>query len=391
MITPHHPGKGLHVNERQQLEDAIAALESQRAALAPMRARLAELRARPAGEQRKLVTILFADLVGFTAMAEEMDPEDVREVLNAYFDLWSRHIQERQGTVEKFIGDAVMAVFGLVVAREDDPARAVRAALAMQASLSELNLSLERAHGLQLQMRVAVHTGQVLVSTLGERQGQDFVVVGDSVNLASRLQSTAPPGGLVISHATRQLVRGLFDLQPLDPVRVKGVSDPLRTYLVIRERPRAFHTGRRGLAGIPTRTIGRDAELARMRAALTAAMGRSAGQLVVLVGDAGVGKSRLVYEFDRWLDRLPEDMLYFKARARPAMTSLPYALLRDIFSFRLEIHDSDPPDVLREKFERGVRAALGDEADWQRRDHYIAQLIGAEGSVVADKARKESS
>ena len=375
------------MTERQELEHAIAALEAQRvtlgdsvvdAALVPMRARLAELQARPAGEQRKLVTILFADLVGFTAMAEEMDPEDVRDVLNAYFDRWSQHIQDQQGTVEKFIGDAVMAVFGLVVAQEDDAERALRAALSMQHSLQELNQSLERSQGIQLSMRVGVYTGQVLVSTLGERQGQDFVVVGDSVNLASRLQSAAPPGGLIVSHTTYRLVRGVFDVRPLDPIQVKGVSEHLQTYLVLREKPRAFRMDQRGLEGIQTRLIGREAELKHLQDALYQAMQTRERQLVAVTGEAGVGKSRLLYAFDEWLDLIPEKVLYFKARASTAMTNLPYALLREMFSFRFEIHDSDPPSVVQHKLEAGVGAALGDEPGWQERAHYIGQLLGFE-------------
>jgi class 3 adenylate cyclase/tetratricopeptide (TPR) repeat protein len=375
------------MTERQQLENAIAVLENQRdalgdevveAALAAMRARLAELRARPAGEQRKLVTILFADLAGFTAMSEKMDPEDVHAVLNPYFERWNQHLQENHGVVEKYIGDAVMAVFGLEVARENDPQNALRAALAMQRTLAELNQTFEKAQGLRLTMRVGVHTGRVLVSTLGERQGQDFVVVGNAVNLASRLQSTAPPDSLIISQATYRLVRGIFEVRSLDPIQVKGIREPLQTYLVLREVPRAFRMGQRGLEGIHTPTIGREAELKRLQEALHQVINRREYRLVAVIGEAGVGKSRLIYEFDGWLDRIPEQIRYFKARAGPAMSGQPYALLRDLFSFRFEIHDSDPPGALRDKLEAGVRAALGDKPDWQRRAHYLGRLVGFE-------------
>ncbi len=375
------------MDEHDKLEQAIAALEDQRdvlgdpvveAALVPLRARLAELQTGAAGEQRKLVTVLFADLVGSTAMSETMDPEELRAVLTPYFDLWSKQINAQGGVVEKFIGDAVMAVFGLNVAQEDDPERALRAALGMQRSLEQFNQTLERTQGLQLAMRVGVHTGQVLVSTLGERQGQDFVVVGNSVNLASRLQSSAPPGGLIISEATYRLVRGVFEVQAQEPIRVKGFSEPIQTYLVIREKPRAFRTGQRGLEGVETRMVGREAELKRLQDAFYEAVEYHERQVVALIGEAGVGKSRLIYEFDRWLEETPEELRYFKGRASPSMTNLPYALLRDMFSLRFEIHDSDPPKTLRDKLEGGVRAALGDQADWQRRAHYLARLIGFE-------------
>lgn len=375
------------MDEREKIEQAIAALEDQRAALgdpvveaalAPLRARLDELQARPAGEQRKLVSILFADLVGFTALSETRDPEEIREVLRAYFDRWSAQIKDHGGVVEKFIGDAVMAVFGLAQAQEDDPERALRAALAMQRSLKELNKSLERTHDLQLTMRVGVHTGQVLVSTLAERPGQDFVVVGDSVNLASRLQSSAPPGGLIISEATYRLVRGIFEVQPQEPLKVKGIREPLQTYLVTGEKPRAFRTEQRGLEGIATRMVGREAEFRRLQDAFYEAVEYRERQMVLLIGNAGVGKSRLIYEFDQWLETVPEQAIYLKGRASSAMTKTPHALLRDMFSWRFEIHDSDPPELLRDRLEQGVRAVLGERSDWQRRSHYLGRLIGFE-------------
>ncbi len=193
-------------DEIEQIQQAIAALEAQReilgeqvlaTALAPLRQRLEQLQMQSIGEQRKVVTILFADLAGFTAMSEKMDPEDVRDVTDAYFKCWTEVIEANRGTVEKFIGDAVMAVFGLKAASEQDPENAVRAALAMRDALEELNGELEREQQIRLHMRVGVHTGPVVVSLLGERKGQDFVVVGDTVNLASRLQSAAPEGGIL--------------------------------------------------------------------------------------------------------------------------------------------------------------------------------------------------
>lgn len=382
-----------NMDELKNLEHTIAALENQRsilgdmvvdAALAPLRARLAELQTRVAGEQRKLVTILFADLVGSTPMTEALDPEDVREILNTYFARWNTHIQENSGVVEKYIGDAVMAVFGLATAREDDPERALRAALAMQHSLADLNQTFEQDWGIELSMRVGVHTGQVVISTLDERQGQEFVVVGEAVNLASRLQSHAPPDALIISHDTYQLVRGVFEVRPLEKQQVKGFSEPVQPYLVLREKPRAFRMGRRGLEGVDTRMVGRERELQRLQEALFTVIESGYRQFILLSGEAGVGKSRLIYEFDKWLDLIPEKVRYFKGRASPEMAQLPYTLLRDVFSFRFEIQDSDPPEVLCEKLERGIQAALdgqnaqNEHENWQRRAHYIGRLVGFE-------------
>jgi class 3 adenylate cyclase/Tfp pilus assembly protein PilF len=371
------------MSEIEQLEQAIAALEAQRAvlgeavvetALAPLKEKLASLRSELAvpeqslGEQRKLVTVLFADLAGFTAMSEQLDPEDVREILAAYFSRWTAAIERYGGVVEKFIGDAVMAVFGLRIAREDDPENAIRAALEMRQSLEALNQELERKRSLQLAMRVGIHTGPVVVSLLGERKGQDFVVVGDTVNLASRLQAAAPVSGPLISHDTYRHVRGIFSVQALEAIQVKGKSELIQVYLVQQAKPRAFRTSTRGVEGIETRMIGRQAELKRLQMALSAAIQDGERHAITLIGDPGMGKSRLIDEFDNWVELLPEEIFYFKGRASPAMQNQAYSLLRDLFSYRFQIQDSDPPDVVREKMERGIGEALA--------AHLIGQLLG---------------
>jgi class 3 adenylate cyclase/predicted ATPase len=354
------------MSEIEQLERAIAALEEQRpllgdavveAALAPMREKLVSLK-QPAEEQRKLVTALFADLVGFTAMSEKMDPEDVQEVVNAYFKRWTSVIEAWGGVVEKFIGDAVVAVFGLAVAQEDDPERSLHAALAMREELNELNRELERTRSLRLAMRIGIHTGPVVVGLLGDRarrsDGQDFTVVGDTMNLASRLQTHAPEGGILISHDTYRHVRGLFEVKTLDPIRVKGKSEPVQVYLVVQAKPRAFHLGTRGVEGVETRTIGREAELRRLKDALTAAIEDGERYMVTVAGEAGIGKTRLMGEFENWAELLSEKMIYFTGRAHPSTQNQAYSLLRDMFSFRFGIQDSDSPATVQAKMEAGI-------------------------------------
>jgi class 3 adenylate cyclase len=221
-------------SEADNLHQAIQALEAQRpvlgdavveAALAPPREKLASLQNNPLGEQRKLVTVLFADLAGFTALSASLDPEDVREVMNTYFQRWSACIQRQEGVVEKFIGDAVMAVFGLPAAHEDDPERAIRAALQMQAELRQLNESFKHRLGQALTIRVGINTGEVVVSLLGERRGEEFVVVGDTVNLTSRLQAAAPANGILITHDAYRHVRGLFETSPFGHLDLHRTRD----------------------------------------------------------------------------------------------------------------------------------------------------------------------
>ena len=258
-------------NEFNKLQQTIAALEAQRDvlgdtvvddAITALREKHTATKSTPA-EQRKLVTVLFADLVEWTRMASIMDPEDVQAIQRAYFDAVTPAIEKHGGAVEKYIGDAVLAVFSVPQAHEDDPERAVRAALSMQEAVATLNSSLATTDSLTsdpptLSLRIGIHTGLVL-ATLGQRQ-EDFVVTGDTVNLASRLEGAAPPGDVLISHATYRHVRGLFDVEPQKPLSVKGKVEPMQTYLVQGVRTRSFRDESRGVAGIETHMVGRDAE-----------------------------------------------------------------------------------------------------------------------------------
>jgi class 3 adenylate cyclase/tetratricopeptide (TPR) repeat protein len=371
------------IDEISQIEQAMTALEAQRltlgdavvdASLAALREKLAALKPEPRAEQRKLVTVLFCDLVGFTPMAEKMDPEDVREILNLYFKGWQEAIVRGGGVLEKFIGDAVMAVFGIPAASERDPEHAIRAALEVRDGLADLNDTLEGRHGIRLALRIGINTGLVLVAHLG-REG-DFTVTGDTVNLASRLEGAAPVGSVLISHDTYRHVRGVFRVQPLAPIQVKGKAEPIQVYIVERAKPRAFRMGTRGVEGIETRMIGRESELKRLQDTLCAAMEDGEGGMITIVGEAGVGKSRLLYEFEKWIDLLPETIRYFKGRARLETKNLPYALLRDLFAFRFQIWDSDRPDGVREKMEAGVNETLGEGETAQMTAHFLGQMLG---------------
>ena len=374
-------------SEIEKLKQAIDTLEAQRSrlgdqvidsALGPMRARLAVLLASAHGEQRKLVTVLFADLAGFTALSAHLDPEDVRELINAFFTTWKACIDAHGGVVEKFIGDAVMAVFGLPVARENDPEQSIRAALDMRQRLEKLNQDFERVHDVQIAMRVGISTGEVVVSTLGERMGEEFVVIGETVNLASRLQAAAPAGGIMIAHDTYRHVRGVFTVKPQEPVQLKGVDQPLQVYLVEAAKTRAFRMATRGVEGVETRMVGREAELKRLQDAFWEVIKESQLQVMVLVGEAGIGKSRLIDEFEIWLELQPQVLYFFKGRANSSTQNAPYSLVRDVFAFRFQVQDSDPPQMVRQKLEQGIGEVLGvNEAGWKKA-YFIGRLLGFE-------------
>jgi predicted ATPase/class 3 adenylate cyclase len=349
------------MQEISELQHAIETLEAQRAllgdivvnaALAPMRDRLRDLQAQTASEQRRLVTILFADLVDFTILTRRLDAEDVREVVNAYFAHWTAAIERHNGVVEKFAGDAVMAVFGLIHSTDLDPVQAVRAALSMGRELDLLNQRLEPQYGVRLQMRTGIHTGHAIVSTLRERRGQDFVVVGDSVNLASRLQALAPINGIVVSSSTYQHVNRQFEVQPFPPAQLKGFEQPLAFYAIVKERSHVALAPDSASALAPL--IGRDDVFAALHTAWRRMYEGQSGRIIVLAAEPGLGKSRLMLEFERWLRQGSEQVHLFVGRSLPAQRDVPYGLLRDLFAQQFGIQDSDAPEVAEDK----LRAAL---------------------------------
>ncbi len=319
--------------------------------------------------RRRPVTVLFADVHGFTALSETRDPELVMDLMNG---LWSRLdavVVELGGHVDKHIGDALMAVWGSDVTREDDPERAVRAALALQDALADFCTT----SGDDLAIRVGVNTGPALVGavgTTGERS-----VIGDTVNVASRLEHAAPVGGVLIAHDTYRHVRGIFSVESLGRLEVKGKRDGVAAYLVSGVRPRAFPIATRGVAGIETRTVGREDEFLALQRAYqdTVAAGRS--RIVTVVGDAGIGKSRLLYEFDNWLELLPENVWYFAGRTYPKGARSPFALLRSVLTTRFDILDSDDTATVAAKFHDGFAGAL-DAGDADLVAHWIGLDVG---------------
>ena len=281
-------------------------------ALTPLREARAALIARRTAEQRRLVTVLFADVVDFTVLSRALDPEDTRTTINAYFRRWHEQIAAHGGVVEKFIGDAVMAVFGLHQSHEDDPHRAIRAALAMRAALAELNAEFAEGHP-TLVMRVGIDTGEVVVSSLDDRPGQDVVVVGDTVNRAARIQAAAAPGGILISRDTHRHVRGGFSFTEVEPLQLKGIPEPVRAYLVGSERPAGYRLdAARGVEGVTTRTIGREIFLSRLENQFQDVIEERRWRVVTVVGDAGVGKSRVLLELDRWLAEIDQPLYWFR-------------------------------------------------------------------------------
>ena len=379
--------------ERDELEQAIAVLEEKRSllgdeivdiALASMREKLSGLLGESGTihepQQRKLVTVLFADVSGFTAMAEKMDHELVSGVINSLWSRVDKAILDHGGRIDKHIGDAVMALFGTPTAREDDPERAIRAAMQIQAEIRSWKKELaslasnQPSQARSIRLRIGINTGPALLGTVGTIG--EYTAIGDTVNLANRVQSAAPLDGILITHHTHQHVRGIFDVTALEPITVKGKSESIQVYVVNGLKPRSFRVTTRGVEGIETRTIGREEELAKMKAAFDQSAGQRQTYLVNIVADAGLGKSRLLFEFGRWLDTQKRPFHLFKGRSTQEMAQIPYALLRDILSLEFNIQDSDRAAVVRQKLERGIFSYIGNKKKANLYAHFIGHLIG---------------
>jgi class 3 adenylate cyclase len=295
-----------------------------------------EVQPPPEGKERRLVTVVFADLIGSTALGERLDPEALRDVLDTYFATMRGAIEAEGGTVEKFIGDAVVAAFGTPVAHEDDPARALRAALGMRARLDALNAELVAARDLTLQMRIGINTGEVL-ATINPAPGEPMVT-GDAVNVAARLEQVAEPGQVVVAERTARAAR-TFRFRELGSLDLRGKERAVDAVLLVEERPGA---ARRGIPGLDTPFVGRGRELELLRALLDRVTDERRPHLVTIYGEPGVGKSRLVKEFlDEAVERTP-GLAVLRGRCLPYGDGITWWPLAEILKTHAGILDTDP-------------------------------------------------
>ena len=287
-------------------------------------------------EERKLATVLFADLVGSTELAGGQDPERVRALLDRFYDAMAAEVEWAGGTVEKFVGDAVMAAFGAPTVHEDDAERALHVALGMQRRLAEL-------FGGRLALRIGVNTGDVVVGQ--PREGSSFVT-GDAVNVCARLEQAAAPGEILVGERTVAAARGAFEFAEPATVQAKGKPGGV----VCRRLVRALSLTRpRGLGGLPPVFVGRGGELAQLQRAYRQVVASGRPLLVSLVGDAGVGKTRLVREFWRWLGGQPEQPLLRGGRCLSYGHGITYWPLGEVLKEHFGILESDPPEVAADR------------------------------------------
>jgi class 3 adenylate cyclase/tetratricopeptide (TPR) repeat protein len=302
--------------------------------------------------ERRQVTVLFADLAGFTTMAEKLDPEEVHQIMDHCFERITAEVHRFEGTINQYTGDGVMALFGAPIAHEDGPRRAVHAALGIQRALREYGEELQAERGLLLHMRIGINTGPVVVGKIGDDLRMDYTAVGDTTNLAARLQQMAQPGKVVISAATHQHVAGFFETRDLGELPVKGRT-PVHAFEVLqprRSRSRFDVTVERGL----TPLVGRERELATLRERFREVKAGQ-GQVVGIAGEAGIGKSRLVLEFRRALAQASEAVTWLEGHCISFGQASPFLPLIEQLRENFQIDELDGEPEIIAKVEQGMR------------------------------------
>jgi class 3 adenylate cyclase len=317
----------------------------------------------PQRERRKTVTILFSDVMGSTALGERLESEILREIMGRYFDEARAVIERHGGTVEKFIGDAVMAVFGVPLVHEDDALRSVRAAVALRDAVASLNVMLDRQWGARLEIRTGVNTGSVIAGD--PAQGQNFVT-GDAVNVAARLEQAAAPGEILVGSNTLRLVRDAVMVEKVEPLVLKGKRHPVEASKLVAVSELAPGVARR----LDSPIVGRQRELDVLGRVFDACVEQRSCQLVALVGAAGLGKSRLTHEFARQVE---SRATVLRGRCLPYGDSITFWPLSEALKDAAGIVENDTVEDARRKLGDLVAADVNDAQSIYQR---VAGLLG---------------
>jgi predicted ATPase/class 3 adenylate cyclase len=318
--------------------------------------------------ERKLVSVLFADVEGFTPLAEIADPETMHALLDRSFQIALDEVHHYEGTINQFTGDGFMALFGAPIALEDAPRRAVLAALAIQRKLEPLNAEISDRFGLPFRMRMGIHSGPVVVGSIGDDLRMDYTAVGDTTNLAARLQQAADPGRIWLSEATHGRISGYFELRDLGDLAIKGKSRAVRAFEVLGERDVSGEIEAGVDSGLTPMT-GREHEISTLQTAF-GAVREQRGQVAMLVGEAGIGKSRVVYEFRQSLADEPH--IWLEGRCSPFGTTTAFQALADALRRSFDIDDRDDEAGALAKLEKATER-FGSDLEWTQ--PYMRQLL----------------
>src|SRR3989440_843274 len=328
----------------------------------------------PSREERKVITVLFADLVGFTSRAEKLDPEDVRAMLSPYYARLRHELERHGGTVEKFIGDAVVALFGAPVAHEDDPERAVRAALAIRDWVREEEE--------ELQLRIAVNTGEALIALGARPEAGEGMASGDVVNTTARLQTAAPVNGILVGEGTWRATRDSIDYVDHEAVSAKGKAAAINVWEPVNARARVgMDLEQRSL----TPLVRREAQLRTLFDAFDRVCREREPQLLTLVGVPGIGKSRLVAELFQRIEESPEFVWWRQGRALPYGAGVSFWALTEIVKAQAGIHENDEQEEADRKLRESVEQTVDEgDRDWVLR--HLEPLVGLGDDTAADRA-----
>ncbi|MGD1154057.1 MAG: adenylate/guanylate cyclase domain-containing protein [Syntrophales bacterium] len=339
--------------------------------------------------ERKQVTVMFCDMKGFTPLADKLGPEEVYAMMDQVYEILIHKVHDYEGTVNEMTGDGVMALFGAPIALEDAPQRAIRSAMAIHREMTRFNEKVRQEKGdiPPLKMRVGIHTGPVVVGTLGNDLRVEFKAVGDTVNLASRMESLAEPGTTYVSDDTFKLTEGLFRFEALGEKDIKGKEKALKVYQVIApssRRTRFDVSAERGL----TPFVGRERELELLLDGFERSK-EGRGQAISIISDAGIGKSRLLYEFRKAVTN--EYVTFLEGRCLSYSRNVAYHPVVDVLKANFEIHDNDTDQDIREKVTRFLKAIRVDEATTLP---YLLELLSVKESGVdkiplSPEARKD--
>ena len=314
---------------------------------------------RPPEGERKLVTVLFADVVGSTALGERLDPELVTEIMNGAFAFMNRAIDHYGGTVSRLMGDAVLAIFGAPASHEDDPERAIRAGLEIQAEAKDYAAQVQQQYGVDFHVRVGIHTGLAVLDQVGDRIRAEYTAMGDTPNVAARMQTAALPGTVLVSADTHRLTHHVFDFEPRGPLTVKGKSAPIEAWQAVGLQ--SAPTSGRGLEGLRAPLVGREAEITRLRQRLGALRPGQPGGWVTLIGEAGLGKSRLVAELrqsaaaGRDPASPPPAAEWLDGRCISYGRAISYLPWRQILRQSIGAHEDEPEAAVRAKLAHTAR------------------------------------
>ena len=378
------------MTEREELEKAMAALDQQRsmlgdaaveAALAGLQQKLSALeKGEPASQtltgERRIVTVLFCDVKGSTAMAEKLDPEDWAGIMKRAFAYLIEPVTRHEGTVVRLMGDAILALFGAPTTHEDDPQRAVRAGLEIVEGITVFREQLKRERGLDFNVRVGINTGLVYAGAIGSDQRVEYTAIGDTMNLAARMEQTAQPGSVQITEQTFKLVDPWFEFEALGEIQVKGKREPVPVYRVLHIKARPVRG--RGLEGhgLSAPIVGREQELERIEVCIKRLYELMEGCIVGIIGEAGLGKSRLLEEAKSFTSSKSSNVLWLEAQTLSFGQTISYWPFQQILRGWADITEGDDVDASWSKLESRTRELFGEETmDYLP---YLASLLALE-------------